>query len=115
MSTTTTTTTVDESTTTTTTEKPAEETTTTTTTSDQRSVGDATATTTTTVDANEAGHIPVEKQGEQVIDKTAEAHELKEQSADERLDEAKAEGLRNHAAEHANDEGDVTSRDKTEE
>jgi len=81
-----------------------EETTTTTTTVE----GETTTTTTTTV----------EKQGEQVIDKDADAHVLKEQSADERLKQARQEALDNHATEHANDGesfDSVTSRDKVEE
>lgn len=69
-------------------------------------MGDKTTTTTTTT---------VEAQGEVVVDKGAEANVLKEQSSEDRIAQAQAEGLANHAAEHANDEGDVTSRDKVEE
>lgn len=73
-------------------------------------------TTTTTVDAAQAQHSDAEKQGEVQIDKNADAHTLKEQSADERLSDARAEGLRNHEVEHAHDadtnDGDPTTRDK---
>lgn len=58
---------------------------------------------------------PVEKQGEQVIDRTADAHTLKEQPAEDRIAQAQADAFNNHAAEHANDSesyDSTTSRDK---
>lgn len=74
---------------------------------------------TTTVTAQDVRQNQVEKRGEVVIDESKDAHVLKEQSSDERLADARAEGLRNHEVEHAHDAdtnvGDPTSRDKTAE
>ena len=53
--------------------------------------------------------------GEVAVDKDATAQHLKEQTAEDRIEQAKREGVANHVREHARDEGDVTSRDKTED
>jgi hypothetical protein len=74
-----------------------------------------TTTTTTTFAPQAPAEGQVDKQGEVVIDQGADANTLKEQTSEERLEDARQEGLRNHAVEHADDEGDVTSRDKTAE
>lgn len=87
---------------------PADEATTTTTTV---APDDSTTTTTTVVDAGAAERTPVEKQGEQVIDKAENATTTNDnvQSTDERLDAAKADALRNHDTEHAHDGEDGRS------
>lgn len=59
-------------------------------------------TTTTTTKADTTTTTVAEKQGEVQVDKSADAHELREQSSDERLDDARAEGLRNAAADREN-------------
>jgi hypothetical protein len=76
-------------------------------------------TNTTTVTEQPGQTNQAEKRGEVVIDENKDAHVLKEQSSEERLEDARQEGLRNHEVEHANDEqtnqGDPTSRDKQAE
>lgn len=81
-------------------------------------MADNTTTDETTVTAQAAEMPLVEKQGEVSIDKGADAHVLKEQSSDERLDDARNAGLANHAREHANDTEsaeDLASNDKVED
>jgi len=79
----------------------------------------STTTTDETTVTSQASEMPVvEKQGEVSIDKGADAHVLKEQSSEERLEDARNEGLANHAREHANDEEtpeELASNDKVEE
>lgn len=75
----------------------------------------STTTSTTTQEPETTTTTTVEKQGEVQIDKSADAHVLKEQSAEDRTRDAQDLALANHAAEHQNDEGDVTSRDKTDD
>lgn len=68
---------------------------------------DPNTTTTTTEDQKTTTTTTVEKQGEVVVDKGAEARTLGEQEADahsQRLEDARNEALQNHAAEHADDE-----------
>lgn len=75
-------------------------------------------TTDTTTEVSAAANInQAEKQGEVAVDKSAEAHVLKEQSQDERLEDARNDAMRNHAAEHANDTESaesLASNDKVE-
>lgn len=86
-----------------------------------------TTTTTTTVDESSTDEnttitsassvVPnVKKQGEVHVDKSAKAKKLKEQSADDRLNDVREEAMANHRREHEHDadtnDGDVTSRDK---
>lgn len=76
---------------------------------------------TTTVTAAPSTLQQVEKRGEVTVDEGADAHVLKEQSSDERLDDARSQALANHAAEQENmdqagvNHGDPTTRDKASE
>lgn len=75
---------------------------------------DDTTTTTTVEGEDTTTTTTVEKQGEVIVDKSADAHVLREQSQEERLEGAKQDALANHQAEHANDNADTTpaSNDK---
>lgn len=75
-------------------------------------------TTDTTTEVSPATNVnQAEKQGEVAIDENAEAHVLKEQTQDERMEDARNDAMRNHAAEHANDTESaesLASNDKVE-
>lgn len=90
---TTTTSTVAPTTTTSTTEVPSTTTTT-----------EAPSTTTTTTEVETTTTTTVEKQGEVAVDKGADAEVLQDADLEQNIEDAKQEGLRNHAAEHASDE-----------